>query len=161
MLYKNFRQRIALLAGGMLCILLAVAPLQAQINQAFVDALDLNPNDVIALDFGDSDPAGFGIFETQTDDFPREGSTYALLSNGDVSEALSGQQGTFLSGNLGGLSTNENQDLVQLRLRLRIPSGQRTLRFDWKYLSEEFPDFVGSNFNDAFLAEQGTSSFTR
>ena len=35
----------------------------------------------------------------------------------------------------------------------RSPPGRLCLRFDYRFLSEEVPDFVGSRFNDAFVAE--------
>lgn len=135
-------------------------PVMGQGNRNFVDALDLDPADVVALDFGNSDPAGFGIFETAAVSFPRAGGTYVILNTGDVREALSGDQSNGLSSSLQGLNTNANEDLVQMTLRLRIPSGQNALRFDWKYVSEEFPNFVGGSFNDGFLAELNASTFT-
>jgi len=33
-----------------------------------------------------------------------------------------------------------------------VPAGVRTLRFDFNFVSEEFPEFVGSIFDDTFLA---------
>ena len=41
-----------------------------------------------------------------------------------------------------------------------MPAGSTAWAFDWKFLSEEFPEFVGSSFNDAFLVETPKSDFT-
>lgn len=39
-----------------------------------------------------------------------------------------------------------------LSQRFIVPAGVRTLRLDFNYVSEEFPEFVGSIFNDSFQA---------
>lgn len=39
-----------------------------------------------------------------------------------------------------------------IKQRFRVPAGVRTLRVDFNFVSEEFPEFVGSSFNDAFRA---------
>jgi hypothetical protein len=39
-----------------------------------------------------------------------------------------------------------------LRQRFRVPAGVQTLRLDFNFVSEEFPEFVGSIFDDAFEA---------
>ena len=39
-----------------------------------------------------------------------------------------------------------------LKQNFRVPAGVRTLRFDFNFLSEEFPEFVGTEFDDSFRA---------
>ena len=39
-----------------------------------------------------------------------------------------------------------------LKQRFTVPANVRTLRLDFNFVSEEFPEFVGSQFNDAFTA---------
>jgi hypothetical protein len=36
---------------------------------------------------------------------------------------------------------------------LRVPRGANCLSFRFKFLSEEFPEWVGTEYNDAFIAE--------
>ena len=52
-----------------------------------------------------------------------------------------------------------------LRQRFTVPAGVQTLRLDFNFVSEEFPEFVGSQFNDAFRAviitPQGTTMFAQ
>ena len=47
-----------------------------------------------------------------------------------------------------------------MRVDLRVPSGANCLSFDFRFLSEEYPEFVGDLFNDAFVAELGRSTWT-
>lgn len=50
-----------------------------------------------------------------------------------------------------------------LKQRFIVPAGVRTLRLDFNFISEEFPEFVGTIFNDAFSARittpNGQSTF--
>jgi hypothetical protein len=45
------------------------------------------------------------------------------------------------------------RDAVMLRVKFTVPKGKNCLSFDFKFLSEEFPEFVDTDFNDAFIAE--------
>ena len=40
-----------------------------------------------------------------------------------------------------------------MRIRVHVPKGANCLSFRFKFLSEEFPEFVGTEYNDAFIAE--------
>ena len=51
-------------------------------------------------------------------------------------------------------------DVTILKLDLVAPPETNCLRFDFRFLSEEFPEFVGSDFNDGFIAELDTSTWT-
>jgi hypothetical protein len=50
------------------------------------------------------------------------------------------------------------------RFNLQVPRGRNCLSFRFRFLTEEFPEFVNQEFNDGFIAEidettWGTSSF--
>ena len=47
-----------------------------------------------------------------------------------------------------------------MRIDLRVPTGDNCLSFDFRFLSEEFPEFVNDDFNDAFIAELDRSTWT-
>jgi hypothetical protein len=49
-------------------------------------------------------------------------------------------------------------DLVQLRIQLQVPLNAEGIRFDFIYLSAEYPEWVCTEFNDTFYAiEQSTA----
>jgi hypothetical protein len=60
------------------------------------------------------------------------------------------------TGSIGGTGSS-------LKQRFIVPAGVQTLRFDFNFVSEEFPEFVGSIFDDSFRAvittPNGASTF--
>jgi hypothetical protein len=107
-----------------------------------------------------SRPAGIGG-QLQAG-FPTKGSSYAVLSTGDAVAADT-------ANNAGNTSTTNGSgpgphgaltyDLVQIRVDFVAPKGANCAGVDFRFLSEEFPEFVGSRFNDGFIAELDTSDF--
>ena len=51
-------------------------------------------------------------------------------------------------------------DVTILKIDLAVPEGANCLSFDFKFLSDEFPEWVNTEYNDAFIAELGTSTWT-
>jgi len=95
------------------------------------------------------------------DDFPTNGSTFAVLTSGDASLAddanTSPGSGVDLNGpNVRG---DSDFDVTVLRLDLMAPAGANCLRLDLAFYSEEYPEFVGS-YNDAFIAELDGSTWS-
>jgi uncharacterized repeat protein (TIGR01451 family) len=93
-------------------------------------------------------------------DFPTDGSTFGILTNGNVSSVPN--PGTFASTSDGGgaVRGDTDRDVSILKTDFTAPAGSNCLTFDFKFLSEEFPNFVGQNVNDAFVAELDTSNWT-
>ena len=77
------------------------------------------------------------------------------MSTGLASSADQPNSQGNLSFQLAGLNNSEGNDLTQLALRLKVPANMNCLGVDFKFLSEEFPEYVGFDFNDTFTAELG------
>ena len=88
--------------------------------------------------------------------FPTAGRTAAILTTGDAtiidSPNESGGSGAANSGpNVHG---DTDYDVAILRIDLNVPAGVNCLSsFDFRYLSEEYPEYVNTTYNDAFIAE--------
>lgn len=122
-------------------------------------ALDLPELWVDSISFGTSDTGGYGVLTTAPATFSAVGGSYLVLSSGLVSSALLPNTAGNTSSNLGGLSTSAGQDMVQMVLVLHVPPSAKSWYVNWKFLSEEYPEYVGSAFNDAFLIEEPASTF--
>ena len=51
------------------------------------------------------------------------------------------------------------RDLTVLRIRLKVPPNANCLSIRFKFLSDEFPEFVDSEFDDGFIAEVGQTNW--
>ena len=97
-----------------------------------------------------------GIVAAPVTGFPTAGQTAAILTTGDAtiidSPNDSGGSGAANSGpNVRG---DTDYDVAILRIDLNVPAGVNCLSsFDFRYLSEEYPEYVNTTFNDAFIAE--------
>ncbi len=87
--------------------------------------------------------------------FPRRGGSFAILSTGCAHLALRKNHSTATGCKDGGVKTRGARDVTILRIRVKVPKGANCLSFRFKFLSEEYPEWVGTEFNDAFIAEVG------
>ena len=92
--------------------------------------------------------------------FPRHRRSFAVLSTGDATLIDDPNEQDDLS------TDNEGQpyrgaavDALVLRLVLRAPRRANCLSFRFRFLSEEYDEFVDTEFNDAFLAELRRSTW--
>ena len=92
-------------------------------------------------------------------EFPRSGRSYAILANGDALFADDRDGSGSTGANAGGPTIRGSRDVTILRINLRVPRGANCLSFRFRFLSEEFPEFVGEEFNDAFVAELDESTW--
>jgi hypothetical protein len=84
---------------------------------------------------------------------------YAILSTGNASKASRANLEPDLGSEARGPSVRGARDVTIMRVDLVVPAGANCLSFDFKFLSEEYPEFVGTDFNDAFVAELGRSDW--
>jgi Ca2+-binding RTX toxin-like protein len=103
--------------------------------------------------------------------FPIHGPTYGIMTSGDARLAdgdpsLAGHPKIWAT--VANDATEPSSDRVRgntdfdvsiLRVDLDVPAGRNCLTLDFRFLSEEFPGFVGDTFNDAFIAELGESTW--
>lgn len=84
-----------------------------------------------------------------------------VLTTGDVTLAdLSNTDLRSISNQGEAVRGPNDFDVVVLAVDVAVPSYANCLRLDFRFLSEEFPEWVGSEFNDAFIAELGESTWT-
>lgn len=98
-----------------------------------------------------NDPVG--ISNKPTSGFPRRGGVFAILTTGCVGYADKRNWGGATGCRGGGPKVRGARDATIWRIRVKVPRGANCLSFRFKFLSEEFPEFVGSEYNDAFIAE--------
>jgi hypothetical protein len=99
------------------------------------------------------------VSTTRLAGFPRSGGSYAILSTGNARYARLPNREPDRGAESGGPSVRGARDVTIMRIDLRVPRGANCLSFRYRFLSEEFPEFVNDLFNDAFIAELGRSDW--
>jgi hypothetical protein len=95
--------------------------------------------------------------------FPLIGDSYAILSSGNTALAQSDAQTNFAGASNGGGATaarGNAQDVIVLRVDLNVPAEANCLTVGFRFLSEEYPEFVGQTVNDGFIAQLDRSDWT-
>ena len=94
--------------------------------------------------------------------FPTHGSTFAIMTSGNVNFADDPNNAPNTGDLLGGAPVrgNTDRDVSILKLDLNVPAGVNCARFNFAFYSDEYPEYVGSDFNDAFIAELDSSTWT-
>ena len=111
---------------------------------------------------GPANAASSMVATTPMAGFPRAGSNFAILSSGNAVDAY-GAQSAQRSTDFGltGRAGGSDFDATVLRVDLTVPASANCLMgFDFKFLSEEYPEYVGDAYNDAFIAELDRTTWT-
>ena len=107
-------------------------------------------------------PNANGIARRPLGRFPRTAERFAVMTTGSIERIDDASY--FASTDHGGGPPpgrgDTARDVTVLQIDLRVPAGHNCLRFDFAFFSEEFPMFIGSQFNDGFIAELGESTWT-
>ncbi len=105
-----------------------------------------------------------GISSSAMAEFPTQGSTFAILTTGDVNSADDAPPSTHpgTTTDLGGPNVRGDTDfdVSILKIDFTVPAPMNCVRFDFRFLTEEWPEAVNTDFNDAFIAELDTSDWT-
>ncbi len=128
---------------------------------ALAKAMTQTPSIVTAADFVSRPPEGnpTAIATSPVGGFPRSGATYAILGSGDVTQLEAVNSTGNRTADNAGPFVRGASDVVTLRISLTAPAGSSCLSFRFRFYSEEFPEFVGSIYNDAFVAELDRSTW--
>ncbi len=94
-----------------------------------------------------------GIGDTGLAGFPTSNSSFGVLTSGDAELADDPNSSGGSGATTGGVAYGEANDPVTLRIDLLVPTGVNCVGFDFRFLSDEFPEFVNAGFNDAFIAQ--------
>jgi hypothetical protein len=130
----------------------------APLAPSFVTALDLPAADILSAD-AQGDPLGIANLSAPVLGMPTKSSA-VVISTGIASNVL-GEVGGFNSTNLSGGGSVDGNDLTSIKLQLKPPKTATCLSFDFVFMSEEFPEFVGTSFNDIFTAELNETLFSK
>ncbi len=102
--------------------------------------------------------------------FPTNGADYGILTTGNANFAddpnsnvpdSAGSLDDKSANNGGGpVRGDSDRDVSVLKVGLNVPSGANCLSVDFQSLSEEYAEYVGQIYNDAFIAELDNSTWT-
>ena len=100
------------------------------------------------------------ISTTRLPGFPRHRRAFGVLSTGDATLLDDpNEQDDLSTDNAGVPYRGAAVDAVVLRINLKAPRRANCLSFAFRFLSEEYDEFVDTEFNDAFIAEIGRSTW--
>ena len=162
---RTLRLTIGLVLSGTAALVLAQAAgatVTGTTNPATVaNAIGTNTGAAFTFTVGPTQ-AGTGNNSPSLSGFPTAGATYGILTSGSAELADTPNTGTGDGENLAieDPARVEANDSQTLRLDFTTPAGQNCLNLDYKFLSEEFPEFVNKGFNDGFVAELDSSTWT-
>jgi hypothetical protein len=115
-------------------------------------SLDVSPN---------TPPFPNGVENAPLAGFPTNGGLFTILTTGDVSLADQPNSSESSGANLGynPPARGDANDPTTLGVSFNVPGNDNCLNLDYKFFSEEFPEFVGTTFNDRFIAELDGSNW--
>jgi uncharacterized repeat protein (TIGR02543 family) len=132
-------------------------------------AIVADTSTITSSSFQEIAPTGSGLEEpnavstTALGGFATNGASYGILTSGDATLAdqpnNSSGDGAALGGDNGTTHGDNDYDVTVLKVDLNAPASVNCMTVDFRFLSEEYPEYVGGTVNDAFVAELDTSDW--
>ena len=94
-----------------------------------------------------------GVVNNPVTGFPTVGATAGILSTGDATIITQPNDSNSDGRNIGGgnVRGNTDRDVTILKIDFNVPANVNCLTsFDFRFLTEEYPEYVNSNFNDVY-----------
>lgn len=103
----------------------------------------------------------FGVFSHDDKDASLQDSAMAHLSSGKAANMGNQQPGenTGTSGADPDGSVGTVYDLCGFTVKLKVPANAKGMAFDFIFFSAEYPEYVGSSFNDSFNVMLNSTNF--
>jgi hypothetical protein len=165
----RFTRRAGIAIGIVAAGALFAAPAQADGAPSITPTFDARQiSDTIAADndtvvdasFVRIPPGSYGISPAAKSDveltsFATEGSRYGMLTTGDprIADDDNNSQYSGTNAGSGHFQGDHNYDVTIMKVDVEVPSGANCLSIDYRFLSEEFPEYVGGGYNDTFIAQ--------
>ncbi|GEN06371.1 choice-of-anchor A domain-containing protein [Myxococcus fulvus] len=127
----------------------SLAPTPAQLDeraQALAQSLDIGAR-LTSVQLSAPELEGALAGASFGDIKPRKGTSLAVMSTGHINSDNNLPEPGWDYG-----PTGEEGDVVTLTLTLNVPVGVNRLSFDYRFLSAESPEYIGTQFNDQFTA---------
>ena len=157
-------------AAFVLSLPLLLPPASAAIDTA-ATALDIaqsmftDPTAVTGASFVAKPPSGTpdAVSTTPLAGFPLAGTSYGLLTTGDANLADDSNccpnSGTADGG--GNVRGTTDYDVTILKIDFTVPNGKNCVSVGrFRFLSDEYAEWVSSSYNDAFIMELDSSTWT-
>ncbi|NRD62075.1 choice-of-anchor A family protein [Corallococcus exiguus] len=136
------RQRIAKKALAKPGTVKASLATVAEVNSA----LDLPAGVVASASLTSPNPQAAMVAPSYGNITPRKGSSLFIMSTGNINVANLPEPGTDYP------PEGVEGDKVLYRVTLNVPASSNRVTFDFRFLSAESPEYVGTQYNDTFTA---------
>ncbi|CAM3933359.1 choice-of-anchor A family protein [Corallococcus exiguus] len=136
------RQRIASKALARPGTVKASLVSTAEVNTA----LDLPAGVVASASLTSPNPQASMVAPSYGNILPRRGSSLFIMSTGNINVANLPEPGTDYP------PAGAEGDKVTYRVTLNVPDNSNRVTFDFRFLSAESPEYIGTQFNDTFTA---------
>lgn len=127
-------------------------------------AIAANPSEVTGASYVTiAGPTATAVSSVPIGGMPISSTTYGIMSSGDAGIIDTPNDGGSEGADLNGPSIRgpEDFDVTILKIDVQVPAGTNCLvGMDFRFYSDEYPEYVGGTVSDAFVAELDKSTWT-